>query len=207
MDTETSTITRRELLKKGALVGAAVLWVTPVVQVVGMGRAHAKDVSPNCTRFCLKWEVDDNVETGELTCPDGGTAYRVWTNNWVNLDDGEGNALTCPGDGVNDETVLTITSRIGREFVVYGSRRDGFWIAFPNDIKVADLKDESEPWSAAVKCGQGDATFTKSQLEPKSGTDPCLTDPNGEPYRRILITGCDNANDISHIELIIDWCP
>ena len=41
-------ITRRDLLKKGAVLGGAVVWVTPIVQSVGMGRAFAQAPSP-CT--------------------------------------------------------------------------------------------------------------------------------------------------------------
>ncbi len=44
-----SSINRREALKKGALVGGAVLWITPVVQIVQMGPAYASDVSPGGT--------------------------------------------------------------------------------------------------------------------------------------------------------------
>ena len=69
-------ITRRDLLKKGAVLGGAVVWVTPIVQSVGMGRAFAQAVSP-CTPpisyiamnvscpdaddgplFFIKWEAD-----------------------------------------------------------------------------------------------------------------------------------------------------
>lgn len=40
--------TRRELIKKGALVGGTVLWVTPVIQTVGMQRALAQEPSDTC---------------------------------------------------------------------------------------------------------------------------------------------------------------
>ena len=70
-------ITRRDLLKKGAVLGGAVVWVTPIVQSVGMGRAFAQTTSP-CTPpisyiamnvecppdadgdrfFFIKWEAD-----------------------------------------------------------------------------------------------------------------------------------------------------
>ena len=43
-------ITRRDLLKKGAVlggvVGGVVVWVTPIVQSVGMDRAFAQTTSP-----------------------------------------------------------------------------------------------------------------------------------------------------------------
>ena len=45
-------ISRRDLLTRGAALGGvaalggAVVWVTPLVQMVGMGRAFAQTVSP-----------------------------------------------------------------------------------------------------------------------------------------------------------------
>lgn len=45
-------ITRREVLKRGAVVGATVLWVTPVVQTLGMGRAFAATPSDECSPSC-----------------------------------------------------------------------------------------------------------------------------------------------------------
>ena len=72
-------ITRRDLLKKGAVLGGAVVWVTPIVQSVGMGRAFAQTTSP-CTppisyiamnvlcganAYFIKWEADEG-EFGEF---------------------------------------------------------------------------------------------------------------------------------------------
>ena len=66
-------ITRRDLLKRGAVLGGAVVWVTPIVQSVGMGRAFAQATSP-CTPpisyiamnvtcggipYFIKWEADE----------------------------------------------------------------------------------------------------------------------------------------------------
>jgi hypothetical protein len=173
-----------------------------------MGRAYAQDVSPNCSRFCLKWEVDDNAPTGVLTCTDGGArAHPVWTNNWEELgNQGGGTVLACPSDGANSEAAAQeLTNRSGREFVVYGSASDGFWIAFPDDVKLAELADEGRR-SAAVKCGPGTDEFGNNELQ--LGDDPCIKDPDGVPYRRIFIEACSsNTNDISHFELIVDWCP
>jgi len=44
----TNHISRREILKRGAFVGGAVVWATPVVQTLGMGRAFAAPVSKTC---------------------------------------------------------------------------------------------------------------------------------------------------------------
>lgn len=39
------SVSRRNALKKGAIAGGALLWVTPVVQVVGLGQANAQAAS------------------------------------------------------------------------------------------------------------------------------------------------------------------
>jgi hypothetical protein len=45
-------LTRREVLKKGAMLGGTLLWVAPVVQAVGMSPAAAQ--VPSETSCCLK---------------------------------------------------------------------------------------------------------------------------------------------------------
>ncbi len=42
-------LTRREMIRKGALLGGTVMWVTPIVQTVGMSRALAQTPSDTCT--------------------------------------------------------------------------------------------------------------------------------------------------------------
>lgn len=48
--------TRREILKRGAVVGGGVLWVTPVVQTLGMGSAYAAPVSGSTCGMTLTYE-------------------------------------------------------------------------------------------------------------------------------------------------------
>ncbi len=42
LDTERGGITRREALKRGALVGGAVAWSIPAIQLIAMTSAHAE---------------------------------------------------------------------------------------------------------------------------------------------------------------------
>lgn len=42
-----SGVSRRDAIKKGAVVGGAVLWATPVIQAIGISPASATHVSPN----------------------------------------------------------------------------------------------------------------------------------------------------------------
>jgi hypothetical protein len=70
-------ITRRDLLRRGAVLGGAVVWTTPVVQTLGMGRAFASTASPvgdgpdvsyialvlacdGVSTWYVKWEADGN---------------------------------------------------------------------------------------------------------------------------------------------------
>ncbi len=44
--TDKDGLSRRDFLKRSAALGGALVWVTPVVQVVGMRPAFAQAVSP-----------------------------------------------------------------------------------------------------------------------------------------------------------------
>lgn len=88
--TQTTGLTRRDILKRGAVFGGALVWATPIVQVVGMSPAHARPVSPGCTRYCIKWETDGNariLDTGTggfaVTCDED--ELDIWTSFWVGL--------------------------------------------------------------------------------------------------------------------------
>ena len=76
-------ISRRQALKKGAVVGGTVLWATPVIQSIGMSRAFGQQPSPviepgpgisfiavrfvcGGTTFVVKLEDIDNTDT--FTC-------------------------------------------------------------------------------------------------------------------------------------------
>lgn len=203
-----NSISRRELLKRGAIVGGMALWATPVVQTVGMSAAYAQDVSPSCTRFCMMWTVARNEATGGSTCAGGG-AQPIWTNNWRKFSPGSGtrppSVLTCPSDGVNDTNAAQeLAERNDHEFVVYGSPQTGFYVAFPNDVKPANLEDEAEPWSGAVRCSSATDKLTFTELAVEN--DPCFSDANG-PYLRVFLDDCGTGDDISDIELIVDFCP
>ena len=87
-------ITRRDLLRKGAVLGGAVVWTTPVVQTLGMGRAFASTASP----------VDGpDVSYIALVLSCGGTpTYFVkWEAN------GDGSFEDDPGTGQECSQVLS----------------------------------------------------------------------------------------------------
>jgi hypothetical protein len=59
-----SGLTRREILKRGAVFGGALVWATPVVQTVGMRAASAQEASPACNVwYAVKLErIDDSTD-------------------------------------------------------------------------------------------------------------------------------------------------
>ena len=60
-------LTRRELIRKGAIFGGTLMWVTPVVQTVGMSRAVAQEVS----RICVEQYAASVVRSAIGTRRDG----------------------------------------------------------------------------------------------------------------------------------------
>jgi hypothetical protein len=120
--TDQTDLTRRDLLKRGALIGGAVVWATPVVQVVGMSRAHARPPSPSCVRYCLKWEADTNervidpetIETVEYVTPCEDAPWAVlWTSTWVALGGGDGSDADALGTLDTDGTSEQFTDDTG----------------------------------------------------------------------------------------------
>ncbi len=89
-DEQGQGISRRDLLKKGAALGGAVVWATPVVQTLGMGRAYASTASPppdggkdisyiginvvDCegevNDFFVKWEAEGGWENNPGAAPE-----------------------------------------------------------------------------------------------------------------------------------------
>lgn len=73
-------LTRREVLKKGALLGGALVWATPVVQAIGIQPAHAQEVSPGCeiritfgnVELCIRTTAD--VCACIAACDEGDSA-------------------------------------------------------------------------------------------------------------------------------------
>ncbi|HEX6231116.1 MAG TPA: hypothetical protein VF029_05345, partial [Actinomycetota bacterium] len=75
-------ISRRDLLRRGAVVGGTVLWVTPVIQ--SLSRPALAQTTPIGGCFCVKWSPEDDCEdlNGESSCitnrgDEGGCAQGV----------------------------------------------------------------------------------------------------------------------------------
>lgn len=77
-------ITRREALRRGALLGGALAWATPIVQVVGMKPALAQTVSPACR---LEIRVVDPIIGAVTLCLEGPPEFCDCINNADTPDD------------------------------------------------------------------------------------------------------------------------
>ncbi len=81
---EKSGLSRRDFLKRGAALGGAVVWATPVVQMIGMHPALAQETSPTCNFiYAVKLELVDSVPT----CTD------IWDQNATDVSTGQGHCL------------------------------------------------------------------------------------------------------------------
>jgi len=117
----TNQITRREILKRGAFVGGAVLWVTPVVQTLGMSSALAQTPSDICTPSCAVSVVDklqkDTRLNGAITDPlrsnpdnalgpKDGKFFSLGYGGWIVLELGHGYFSGKGGEALVIETTL-----------------------------------------------------------------------------------------------------
>lgn len=177
-----SGLTRREILKRGAALGGALAWGTPLVQVIGMSPAMAQTTSPgDCPNlYCLKAEVR-NGTLGPFGDLGGGQGK------------GKGNCLKKDED-CNPNVPQSILDALDAS--VTGDPENGFTITLPPGCTLAEFAGGSEDSflgdiSAAAKCGR------------KGGRDapePCFAP--AVSGNQLTFT-CGNETSVSHIELII----
>ena len=71
---EPTRITRRDALRRGALLGGALTWSVPVVQLVGMKPAMAQVPSPACVSTTCAF-AGDQILRCEPANPDGHPCF------------------------------------------------------------------------------------------------------------------------------------
>jgi hypothetical protein len=142
-------LTRREILKRGALFGGAVLWTTPVIQTIGMSRAAAQVASPGC--YAIKIER----RNGEIICDKAGEGAQDCLQNPELYLNGCGSGaivsynLTPPGDSPQ---VWTITLAEGCEFLAGTCTVKQATLCYPN----ANAPDPVCSWNSETR----ELTFT-----------------------------------------------
>jgi len=144
MPEDLQKITRREMLKRGAVVGGSVLWATPVVQTLGMGRAFAATPSDVCIASWANSVVSYNRGTRKdgtdvlLARRDPNSALGAPDNKFVSL--GYGGTLvvglaTAYYSGHNGEAIVVETSGgnapyvLERASVAVSGNPGGPWVA------------------------------------------------------------------------------
>jgi hypothetical protein len=176
-----NTVTRREILKRGALIGgAAVLWTTPVVQAFGMSRAQAQAVSQVCSIYCIVWRPSE---------PGSPSTWAV----------SEGDkCLPCPAD-----TVAGLPPDIGDFTVDYAEAARTYTVTYPDTYALVPAGDPTPDdlvnASAAIRRGEntGSCEFLATGDQQPGQPLPNTT--------QIEFTDWDAASG-DRIELVIKHC-
>ena len=195
------TISRRQLLKRGGLAAAGALWITPVVQVVGMGRAYAQDTSPDCRIYCIEWQLKLGEDDGDRRFAGRENVWRSKVGTGGRDDDDDRPCLPCPADAVGG-----LPPEIDDFTVQYEA---GFYVVtYPDSCSLVPAgdptPDELVNGSAAIRCGDDDdggcnyAKASDEMWDPEAGTrsirlGPCFGDE-------------DDDDEGVHIELVIKCC-
>jgi hypothetical protein len=146
-DQQQSGITRREMLKRGAIFGGAVVWATPVVQTVGMRRALAQAPSDNCIPDNWAIEMVLNQQGVRLD----GTAVLAGrsaeanalgnNNDFFSLGFGWNGQATTPGGVIRVRLAQPAFKHTGSEVLVveatggdYPLERAEVWVSPNNSI-------------------------------------------------------------------------
>ena len=195
-DTHTeSGLTRREILKRGAVLGGALVWGTPVVQVIGMRPAMAQSTSDTCPNlYCVKAEWDETTQTlGSFTACSAGHNR------------GKGNCLVTPGDVVPGlpSGSFVVSPTTCPELPDSSTLVPGIVVTLPSGCHLADIVDVTGSEdafvggvSAAAKCGsetQGLNCFAPTEVGEDSQGNTTLCFP----------IECPNGTSISHIEILL----
>ena len=194
-------LTRREVLKKGAVLGGALAWGTPVVQVIGMRPAVAQVTSPTCENlYCVKAEFSGSTLGIFQNCSPG-----------VNRGQGRGNCLAISGQESDfDQASFEFRTSIQVESTLCPSHEDGspvegIKITLPAGCDLALIGEQTGTpdaftgdRAAAAKCGLKGETLVDACDPP--------TDVGEDAEGRTTICfpiECSNGTSISHIELIL----
>jgi hypothetical protein len=171
-------LTRREALKRGALIAGAA-WAIPVVQAVGLRPAYAQVPSPawiNCAAYCIKWVVNQNYIDGV-----------TWGTKWTPLGSSGNPVLTCPEGALNQvppEAAQIVVTFDGSDFV----------LDLPDNCRLYGQDpspDEFSPYGAAAKCN--------------GGPDNRVDGSESQFGDTVHIPACD-PSDTLHLELILQCC-
>ena len=173
-------LTRRDALKRGAKLGGAVLWMTPVVQAVGMRPALAQGVSPPVAG-CDFWYAIKIERVGDTTEP-----------RCLDITGGS----NPPGQCLDvDEASPEATLAGGCDHIT--------------SIVIAPQGATDDTWRVTLEEGcefqHGSGRCTVKLGENVGGCEPDAGDPDvcdWDPATRVLSFISSTGTDISHVEFV-----
>lgn len=108
----TTDVSRRDFLKRGAALGGAIAWTTPMVQAIGMQSALAQTASPGC--FAVKIQRGPG-DVGWVCVAVGEGAAATCLPNPEEYEVGCGQILDADVPDENGSSVWTVTLAPGCE--------------------------------------------------------------------------------------------
>jgi hypothetical protein len=166
---ESLGISRRDLLKRGAALGGAVIWVSPVVQTLGMGRAFAQTPSPVDQGGMEISYIGINV-----VCADPNDSFFIKWEDDAGWEMDPGNAPTC----ASEEALPTGVNGMALGFSVAAATDESCRSLFiPSSIdalgvEIEDLEADCEV-TVWVKAGEGCRTYSEGELNIGGNTLVC----------------------------------
>lgn len=179
MENQRSGLSRRDFLKRGAILGGAVVWATPIVQVVGMRPALAQTTSPVCDQiYAIKINNGACDNGGTDGTPIGGEAYCC--EDITNQSPGPGKCITTPAVTAGDPC-----DKIASVEYVTGA----IWhIRFVEGCQYVD-------GAVGLKSGGGSECTNEFTMTP----DP---DGMGLTFEHTGVNSSNEVQAISHVEFV-----
>lgn len=181
-------VSRRDFLKRGALLGGALVWTTPVVQVVGMNPALAQVASPACNVWYavkIEREEEESCPTGFTTIPPspGSTNNGCCTDITGGVNE-PGQCLDADGAPPDDEDLTP------------GG------CTHIQSVQIPDEGAGDTSWSVKL---DDDCQFVpdsgRCTVKTGTGQEGCVSDACTYDHEtRTLTFAVDGAGDISHVE-------
>ena len=167
----TQGLTRRELLKRGALIGGALAWATPAVQLIGMQPALASHVSEIC--FCVK---DESIPIG--------------SGDLVPLGGSQGECIDSSPDDVNCTDPPPL---LDSEFTVTNNGDGSYTIKYPENCDLVAVSVKCGGGSPGMDC-DSDICHCIVDVTPDSTS-------GGSNFFTVSDGDCRNETSVSHIEM------
>jgi hypothetical protein len=173
-------VSRRDFLKRGALLGGALVWTTPVVQVVGMNPALAQVPSPACNVwYAIK--IEFNADTGQFVCES--------IHNQTSTDPGFGSGKCLDVQAIEQANNFDAV--------------DGGCEQFSAVLQSVEISEDGKRWTVPFpencQAESGDCAAKVGQGQSAGCVQGACT---WDPENRELVFEVTTTNAISHVEFV-----